>query len=135
MNDGHSPEARAEGLAAAARVRRSELIALADAVAAGPSVSVTTPPAAATVMVEVDTRVGAFCLAELVITTAAVRVADEPGWGCVVGWDAEGALAAALCEAGRRAEADQLGAAALAQEAADRQRLVESVSATKVRFG
>jgi alpha-D-ribose 1-methylphosphonate 5-triphosphate synthase subunit PhnG len=88
-----------EGLAAAARVRRDELIALADDIARRHDVDVIEVPAPASMMLELESNVGSFCLTEVVVTTARVRIERNFGWGAVLGWDAEGALASALCDA------------------------------------
>lgn len=121
-----------EGLAAAARVRRAELIALAEEIAQQGGVEVSQAPAAGTIMVELDSSVGAFCFTEVVVTTARVRVARLDGWAAVLGWDAEGALASALCEAVADERAFDLARNALEDEAAAREDLLRAVAATKV---
>jgi alpha-D-ribose 1-methylphosphonate 5-triphosphate synthase subunit PhnG len=130
-----TPERRAEGLAAAARVRRGELLAAAERVAAVGGVTVVERPAPGTVMLELATAVGETCLSEVVVTTAAVTVADRPGWGCVLGWDDEGALAAALCDSGDPEAAAALAELALADEATARAATSAAVAATRVAFG
>ncbi|MBO0730107.1 MAG: phosphonate C-P lyase system protein PhnG, partial [Acidimicrobiaceae bacterium] len=121
-------ERRAEGLAAAARCRREQLLALAEPLAATGSTEVVSPPAAQSVMVEVATAVGECCLAEVVVTTASVLVSGSVGWACLLGWDEHGALAAALCDAVAAPDVDALAEEALAVEAADR-RMTEAAVA------
>lgn len=127
---GASAKERAEGLAAAARCRRTKLLALAEPLAS--VARVVEPPTAKTVMMEVATAVGPFCLAEVVVTTASVRIAEAVGWSCVLGWDEHGALAAALCDAVGGAGTDQLAAEALAAETAERREIEAAVATTRV---
>ena len=121
-----------EGLAAAARIRRNELVALAEEIAQDGGVEVIARPAAGSVMVELESSVGAFCLTEVVVTTASVRIAERAGWGAVLGWDAEGALASALCDARADRGAFALARRALDDEAEQRVERMRAVATTKV---
>jgi alpha-D-ribose 1-methylphosphonate 5-triphosphate synthase subunit PhnG len=132
---GLTPERRAEGLAAAARVRRDDLLDLAEQVAAGGGVTVLEPPRPASVMVELDGPAGVFCFTEVVVTTARVQVEGAGGWGCALGWDAEGALAAALADAAGGGCAVELAEWALEDETAARLELALGVAATRVDDG
>ncbi|HEX6488241.1 MAG TPA: phosphonate C-P lyase system protein PhnG [Candidatus Dormibacteraeota bacterium] len=123
---------RREGYAAAARVRREQLLDLAEDVAAREEVALIHAPAAATVMLEVEGPVGAFCLTEVVITTVSVDVAGRAGWAAVLGYDEEGALAAAILDSTPSAPAEALAGEALAAEAAARAEQAALVGATKV---
>lgn len=125
-------EWRAEGLAAAARCRRDQLLALAEPLSAAGAVDVVSPAAAQSVMVEVDTAVGECCLAEVVVTTASVVVSGSAGWACLLGWDEHGALAAALCDALASPAVEALAEEALAVEAADRRTTEAAVARTRV---
>jgi alpha-D-ribose 1-methylphosphonate 5-triphosphate synthase subunit PhnG len=129
-------EELSEGLAAAARVRRDELLDLAECVATSRQVTVTQRPAAGSVMLELEGPVGAFCFTEAVVTTARVEVRLEPearvGWGCAMGWDPEAALAIALLDAEPGAAAFSLARRALADEEAERLRLRRAVATTRV---
>lgn len=127
-----TPGGLSEGLAAAARVRRDELVALAEDVAAGAAVEIVDPPAAGTVMLELDSSVGAFCFTEVVVTTARVRCDGADGWGCVLGWDAEAALASALCHARGGERSRGLAQSALDDEAGIRRERSRAIAATKV---
>jgi hypothetical protein len=104
----------------------------AEAIAESAGVSVTEHPAAVSTLVELDSPVGAFCLAEVVLTTAAVVVDGEPGWGCVLGYDEEAALAAAICEAAGGHGVEQLARRSLAVEEAARERTRAALLATEV---
>ncbi|MBL7497808.1 hypothetical protein I6A84_35155 [Frankia sp. CNm7] len=126
------PERRAEGLAAAARVDRAGLLALAEPIAARADVTVDAPPEPRTVMAVLDSPVGPRCLTEVVVTTTTVTVAGFPGWGCVLGWDAEAALAAALADAADPAGADRLAAAALRAEERERADRAARARATRM---
>jgi alpha-D-ribose 1-methylphosphonate 5-triphosphate synthase subunit PhnG len=126
-----TPGRLAEGLAAAARVRREGLLDLAEAVAVR-GAQVLEPPRAGTVLVRVRGAAGAFCLTEAVVTTATALAGGRRGWGCVLGWDEEGALACALLAAARTDEAVRLAEAALADEDAARRRRLAAVAATRV---
>ncbi len=127
-----SPERRTEGLAAAARVDRPALLALAEPIAAHPDVTVEVAPEPRTVMAVLGTPIGQQCLTEVVVTTAAVTVAGAAGWGCVLGWDAEAALAAALADAADPAGADQLAETALWVEEQQRTARVAQVRSTRM---
>ncbi|NKQ58231.1 hypothetical protein HFP15_35805 [Amycolatopsis sp. K13G38] len=127
-----SVERRAEGLAAAARTDRSALLALAEPIAARGEVTVEVAPEPRTVMTVLETPIGQQCLTEVVVTTAAVTVAGTRGWGCVLGWDAEAALAAALADAADPAGADRLAEAALRAEEHDRGARVAQVRTTRM---
>ncbi|GEM_PF-3478668 len=94
-----TPERRAEGLAAASRTRRTELVALAEEIARRSEIEIVEAPSAATLMVELESPAGRFCFTEVVVTYATARVNGRDGWACVAGWDEEAALAAALCDA------------------------------------
>ncbi|MBO0715444.1 MAG: phosphonate C-P lyase system protein PhnG [Acidimicrobiales bacterium] len=129
-------EKLSEGLAAAARVRREELLDLAEGVASSTSVAVTRGPSAASVMLELEAPVGSFCFTEVVVTIAEVKVEGAPGggegWGCALGWDPEGALASALLDAEPTAAATSLAQRALAEEEEERQRVRQAVAGTRV---
>ncbi len=112
-------------------MRRERLLDLAELVAAR-GAQVVEPPRAATVMIRLRGPVGTFCLTEAVVTTAEALVDGHLGWGCVLGWDEEGALACALLAAGRPDGAPELAQAALADEEAERRRRLEAVAATRV---
>jgi alpha-D-ribose 1-methylphosphonate 5-triphosphate synthase subunit PhnG len=130
-----TPEARAEGLAAAARVLREEMVAKAELIAAAGPVEVVVAPAAGSVTLQVASPVGAFNLTEVAVTTAEARVAGCAGWGCVLGWDEEGALAAALLDATPGADVIALARRALEIEAAERDRQARAVATTRVGHG
>jgi alpha-D-ribose 1-methylphosphonate 5-triphosphate synthase subunit PhnG len=83
-------------------------------------------------MTVLDTPIGQQCLTEVVVTTAAVTVAGNPGWGCVLGWDAEAALAAALADAADLAAADHLAETALRTEERERAVRTAQVRATRM---
>lgn len=125
-------EKLSEGLAAAARVRREELLDFAEGIASSTSVAVTRGPSAASVMLELEVPVGSFCFTEVVVTIAEVEVGGSAGWGCALGWDPEGALASALLDAEPTAAATSLAQLALADEEAERQRVRRAVAATRV---
>ncbi|MEN3282245.1 MAG: Phosphonate metabolism protein PhnG [Solirubrobacteraceae bacterium] len=127
-----TPERRAAGLAAAARVCREQLLAIGERVAGGRGVEIIQPPTPGSVMLELDSSVGPFCLGEAVITTCSVSVDGRTGWASVLGLDRPGALAAALAEADGRPEADALSDAALALEQAARDAQARAVAETKV---
>lgn len=126
-----SPEDRSAGLAAAARVNRLELIAAAELVAARSAVRVVSAPAAGSVMVQLETPVGTFCLTEAIVTSCEVEVAEAVGWSAVLGWDDEASLAAAILDATPR-DGDAIASAALAAEAAIRSIESAAVAATRV---
>lgn len=125
-------EVRAEGLAAAARTHRSELLALAQPIADRSDTSIQQPGKAATVMAAIRTPIGEHCLAEVIVTSAEVTVGHEPGWACVMGWDPEAALAAALLDAGAPTVADDLARQALRAERAMQRERRRDVEATWV---
>lgn len=125
-----SAERRSEGLAAASRARRPDLLELAEDIAASCHVEVLEAPTAATLMVQLQSAVGEHCLGEVVVTYASVRVDSHNGWACVSGWDEEGALAAALCDAIADARVDALAEASLAAEADGRASQSHIVAAT-----
>ncbi len=126
-------EERSAGLAAAARVRRDALIDLAEQIAAGDAaIEVIDAPAPGSVVVEVETRVGAFCFTEVVVTTATVALGESVGWGCVMGYDREGALAGALLDAARDGRVEALAQAALAEEDAARAAFEQALAGTRV---
>jgi phosphonate C-P lyase system protein PhnG len=128
-----TPQTRAQGLAAAARVRRDALIALADATAQSQRVDVLEAPAPYSVLLEVEGAAGSFNLTEVVITTARVRVAGSEGYGYVLGWDAAAALAGALCDGvGGDERVEQLACDALAAESTARSERLRAIAATKV---
>jgi alpha-D-ribose 1-methylphosphonate 5-triphosphate synthase subunit PhnG len=115
-----SPHQRAQGLAAAARVLRGQLLELAGPLAERGDVVIDRAPEAAAVMTTLRSPLGEHCLAEVVVTLADITTDEGPGWGCVLGWDAEGALAAALLDSAEPETADLLAAAALAVEEGQR---------------
>lgn len=127
-----TPGRLTEGLAAAARVRRDDLLDLAEQLASSQAVAVVEPPRGGTVMVELESPVGPFCFTEAVVTTALVTVDEREGWGCVLGWDEEGALAAALLDAAGAEAAAQLAEAALEDERGARELTQRAVAATRV---
>ena len=130
-----TPERRAEGLAAAARCRRAALLELGETIAARGQVELVERPAPQTVMLELSSAVGAFCLGEAVVSTARVTVAGDAGFACVLGFDAEAALAAALADAAGGAAVDELAGSALADEQRERLRDDHDVAATRVTLG
>ena len=126
------PEELMTGLAAAARVRRDRLLGLAGDVAGQRDVQVHESPHPSSVMLQVESPVGDFCLGEVVVTTAGVTVGAAMGWGCVIGYDEEGALAAALCAAAGGESARMLARDAQAEEAAVRRTEEEAVATTRI---
>jgi alpha-D-ribose 1-methylphosphonate 5-triphosphate synthase subunit PhnG len=128
-----SGEERSAGLAAAARVRREALIALADELAGGElPIETIDPPAPGTVLVEVETRAGAFCFTEVVVTTATIALGESVGWGCVLGYDREGALAGALLDAARDGRVEALAREALGAERTARAAFERALAGTRV---
>ena len=127
-----SSEELLTGLAAAARVRRDRLLGLAGDVAGQRDVQVHESPHPSSVMLQLESPVGDFCLGEVVVTTAGVTVGAAMGWACVMGYDEEGALAAALCAAAGGDSARLLARDAQAEEAAVRRREEESVATTRI---
>lgn len=128
-----TPEELVTGLAAAARVRRERLLGLAGAVAGENDVRVDESPRPSSVMLQLDTPVGEFCLGEVVVTTAGVTVGTAEGWACVIGYDEEGALAAALCATAGGDRARLLAREAQAEEAAARIREEEGAATTRIQ--
>ncbi len=126
-------EERSAGLAAAARVRRAALIALADEIGAGnAAIEVIDAPAPGSIVVEVDSRAGPFCFTEVVVTTATVALGESLGWACVMGYDREGALAGALLDALRDERVEALALAALADESAAQAAFERALAETRV---
>jgi hypothetical protein len=117
---GLSVERRCAGLAAAAVHCRGRLLKLAEPIAAGSDVVLDQAPEPRTVLTVLETSIGRHCLSDVVVTTAAVTVAGRRGWGCVLGWDAEAAVASALLAASDSAQVDALTAEGLAREQAVR---------------
>lgn len=130
-----SEERRAAGLAAAARVCRDELLALGERIAAEHQVELLEPPAPGTVMLELETGLGEFCLGEAAVTTCLVRADGTEGWGAVIGLDHAGAVAAALADARGGAEGEVLGETALDREATERELRDRRIGATRVVLG
>ena len=130
-----TPERRSEGLAAAVRTHRSEVMDAAEEVASRDGVDVVTPPSAGSVMLELASPVGDFCFTEVVVTTVEVRVAGSPGWACVLGYDEEAALAAAVLDAVQGPDVEQLAERALATEARRNEEEARSVASTRVGAG
>lgn len=126
------PDRRAEGLAAASRVRRDELVTLAEDIVRERWVEVVEAPTAATLMVQINGTVGEFCLGEVVVTYAAARVEGRDGWACVSGWDDEAAMAAAVCDAVADERVENLVRLSLENEGADRAAQAQSVAGTKL---
>lgn len=80
-------------------------------------------------MTVIHTPIGEHCLTEVIVTSAEVTVGAAPGWACVMGWDPDAALAAALLDAGAPHAADELAERAIAAETEmrlDRRRDVEA---------
>lgn len=127
-----TPERRSEGLAAAARVLRGELVEQAEGIAAGRHCQVVEPPAPGSVMVELESPVGSFCLTEVVVTTARVEVDGMAGWGCVLGFDEEGALAGAVLDARPDGAVETLAQRALDREQREREAAARAVATTGV---
>lgn len=127
-----TPERRSEGLAAAVRVRRQEVLSEAEAVLLRSRIEVVRPPAAGSVMLEVDSPVGSFCLTEVVVTTAEVLVDGRSGWASVLGFDEEAAVAAAIIDGSGGGAAERLAGAALADEAEQAREEARMVAATRV---
>jgi len=125
-------ELLSSGLAAAARVKRNDLLDLAERIAASQPVAVLEPPLARSVMLELGTTIGAFCFTEVVVTTASVRVGAADGWAAVMGFDQEAALAAALADAVDSQEVRDLAEAALGAEETERRRTAASMADTRV---
>ncbi|HTV73977.1 MAG TPA: phosphonate C-P lyase system protein PhnG [Candidatus Acidoferrales bacterium] len=126
-----APE-RSAGLAAAARLWRDDLIALGERVLDAASVEVTAMPAPGSVMMELAGEIGSFCFTEVVVTTASVCVDGASGWGCVMGYDREAALAAAVLDARATDEVESFAKAALAAEEEERMRLSRALAGTRI---
>lgn len=120
------------GLAAAARVKRLELLDIAERIAGSAQVAVLQAPSASSVLVELGTPIGAFCFTEVVVTTASVRVDQASGWAAVMGFDQEAALAAAVADAVDSAEVRELARSALALEDEERARTATLMAVTRV---
>ncbi|HEX4211698.1 MAG TPA: phosphonate C-P lyase system protein PhnG [Candidatus Dormibacteraeota bacterium] len=127
-----TPERRSEGLAAAVRVHRDEVLQEAVAVVRRSRVEVIRPPAAGSVMLELDSPVGSFCLTEVVVTSAEVRVDGGTGWACVLGFDEEAAVAAAILDGSAGPTAERLAEAALTEEAEQAEEEARMAAATRV---
>ena len=127
-------ERLAVGLAAAARCRREELLALGERLAAAGDVELLVAPRPETVMAELEGPLGAFCLGEVIVTTCTLRAQHRDGWACVLGFDREGALAGALADACGEAAAATLAEKALATEGEARAAEEAAIGATRVRL-
>jgi alpha-D-ribose 1-methylphosphonate 5-triphosphate synthase subunit PhnG len=123
---------RSTGLAAAARCRRRQLLSLAESMAGRERIRLLDPPEAQTVMLEIQSPVGEFCAVEVVVTTARIALGEHSGWGCVLGWDAEGAVACALLDAVGGPDVDAMAAASLATEATSRRERSQALATTYV---
>lgn len=121
-----------EGLAAAARVLREDLLALAAAVLDRCDPSVIEPPEPRTVMNHFAADRGQQCLGEVVVTTARVAESGRSSWSIVLGWDEEGALAAAIVGLGDPSLVRELGTRALRIEDEQRQETAQMVAATRM---
>lgn len=129
-----TPEERAEALAAAARIMRPDLVALAEELATG-DVTLVHGPQPQTIMLELEGPTGAFCLGETVITSCTARVDGADGHGWVLGFDREAALAAAVCDAAAGDRVEALAGAARRAEQAERAARDAAVAETEVRLG
>ncbi|WP_026927833.1 phosphonate C-P lyase system protein PhnG [Granulicoccus phenolivorans] len=94
--------ARSSSLLAAAPT--DDLVALADrALATAPlaPLEVVRPPEVGSVLMQVREPIARtrFHLADLLVSSAEVRLAGQPGWAMRAGADLRGALAQAVCEA------------------------------------
>jgi alpha-D-ribose 1-methylphosphonate 5-triphosphate synthase subunit PhnG len=127
-----TPEERSAGLAAAARTQREELLALAGRALAGAEVELLAPPEPGTIMLELEGRAGTFCFTEVAITTARVRLDGAEGWGCVMGFDGEAAVASAVLDARPGDAVVRLARAALQAEAEAREARARGVARTRV---
>lgn len=101
---------RPQALAAAVRGDRARVIDLAETVIAQHTVDVAVAPGAASVMLRLDSPVGTFNLAEVVVTEAEVAVDGHRGWGSVMGSDEEAALACAVLDAAATGDVPTTGA-------------------------
>lgn len=125
----------AEGLAAAARVDRTRLLADAEAVlGAHDDVEVVEVPEPRTVMGRFASDRGTQCVTEVVVTTARVRLGTLTTWAVVLGWDEDGALAAALVLAADPFIAADLAERALRLEADQRRARDVAVAATRMEM-
>jgi alpha-D-ribose 1-methylphosphonate 5-triphosphate synthase subunit PhnG len=122
----------AEGLAAAARTHRDDLLALGEHIAESRTVDLHTAPAPQSVLVELAGPIGVSGLGEAIVTTTSVSVDGRPGWSCVFGWDDAGSLAAALCEAVADEAVRALAEQALDTEAEAAEAKAAAVALTKV---
>ena len=127
-----TPERRAEGLAAAARTLRPELLDRAEELARAGAIAVTGSPAPGSVMLELASPVGQFCFTEVVVTTAEVSVDGRRGWACVLGFDEAAALAAAILDASAGRDVERLAGRALEAEARRSAEEARAVAETRV---
>ncbi|MGP6155997.1 MAG: phosphonate C-P lyase system protein PhnG [Vulcanimicrobiaceae bacterium] len=125
-------EERSAGLAAAARVQREALLALADRALQGTAVELLEAPEPGTIMLELESRAGTFCFTEVAITTARVQLDGTEGWGCVMGFDREAAVASAVCDARPSDAVTRLAAEALEAERQAREAQARGVARTRV---
>jgi alpha-D-ribose 1-methylphosphonate 5-triphosphate synthase subunit PhnG len=123
---------RSAGLAAAARVQRDELLALAGSLLAGAEVELLAPAEPGTIMLELESPAGTFCFTEVAITTARVRLDGAEGWGCVMGFDREAAVASAVLDAQPSAAVVRLAQAALEAERTARDTQTRGVARTRI---
>lgn len=124
-----------EGLAAAARIDRTRLLAAAEAVlSAHDGVEVVEAPEPRTVMGRFTSARGTQCLSEVVVTTTRVRLGTATTWAAVLGWDEDGALAAALVLAADPRTAADLAEYALRLEADQREARDMAVAATRMEM-
>lgn len=114
---------------------------MAEEVLASAHVTVTQPAGPCSVIMELATPVGEFCLTEVVVTEAFVEVDGLPGWGCVMGFDEHAGLAAAVVDgwaasdptAGSTVDALCLSAEQVEREADDTAR--RQVRSTEIVLG
>jgi alpha-D-ribose 1-methylphosphonate 5-triphosphate synthase subunit PhnG len=127
-----TPEERSAGFAAAARTHRRELLALASRILAEGEVELLAAPEPGAIMLELESRAGAFCFTEVAITTARVRLDGAEGWGCVMGFDREAAVACALLDARPSGAVVRLAETALEAERRARAAQATGVARTRV---
>jgi alpha-D-ribose 1-methylphosphonate 5-triphosphate synthase subunit PhnG len=127
-----TPEERSAGLAAAARVYREELLALAGRTLTGAGVELLAPAEPGTIMLELESGAGTFCFTEVAITTARVRLDGADGWGCVLGFDREAAIASAVLDAQPSGAVVRLAHGALEAEREARETQARGVARTRV---